>query len=233
MNAEERIEYECICGKTLHINSKYAGRRGRCKYCGIAFTVPQVGEVLSVSLPGDVPDEAHRTYTPSNMIRCPECNALLSVGIKACLYCGSPIRSVVNVKKGVGVKHLCLGVVLFFATFFVTFFMFDDTPSPVPLTREIQATRKALSESEIRAGFSSEGRHTMLEHTVRRDQMYDPRSFRHVETLRVPGDSGWWVKITYWGKDAYGDGYRSTDIAEITADGKIVSIKQIGWFPEK
>ena len=34
------IEVVCRCGKVMHAPSEYAGKRGRCKACGLTFQIP-------------------------------------------------------------------------------------------------------------------------------------------------------------------------------------------------
>ena len=103
MNAELRIQVQCpYCDKTLNIDTKYAGKWGKCGRCGKPIEVPKLESPKQE--PSILPIMQTKLKSTASQILCEKC--------------GGPMKKSRMLKHN-GITIGCLGFALVFVSIFL------------------------------------------------------------------------------------------------------------------
>jgi len=78
------------CGRVLHTDSAYAGKKSRCPQCNEAIWVPRVGEPAA-SEPDDQPAD-RGAEAATDRVPCPICAELIMADAAKCRFCGHVLK---------------------------------------------------------------------------------------------------------------------------------------------
>lgn len=80
------IVLQCTCGAQLRAKDSDAGRKGRCKKCGVTFVVPDSRNADDLSL--GVAETTPASAAPPKFTACSECGEQMVEGTVVCIKCG-------------------------------------------------------------------------------------------------------------------------------------------------
>lgn len=154
------------------------------------------------------------------LINCPECKKLISDTADFCPHCGFKITPEVleeiKKKQEKEKKNTKIGCFIFIILFFIMVI--------IGIYEMATMTPEEKRNMTIEMQFDKwDGSHIMLREYIKK-HMYDPSSFKHIETAYI--DKGEYLVVTtkFRGKNAFGAYIINTVIAKVDLNGNILEI---------